>query len=147
MKHTMVTFQLHKKGVILIVILCLIVAVLLVAAGYVWGRQSAAKQAAAVAQKPAPAKPASAAPPAPAAPVIHYTLRIGIETSEEEAQAKVKELGLKKLAATVVPMETSGGAVLYEIRTGAYPDRAAAAKAATALEENLQMPAAVVPVQ
>jgi hypothetical protein len=137
----MVTFQLHRNGVILIVILCVIVAVLLVTAGYVWGKQSAVRPAAAVVQTPARPKPAEPAP------LLRYTLRIGIEATEEEAQAAVKQLAARKLAATIVPVETSGGAVLYEIRTGAYPDRAAAAKAATALQDEHRMPAAVVPAQ
>lgn len=141
----MVTFQLHKKGVILIVILSLIVAVLLVAAGFLWGRSSV--EPAATGRRPAAAAqtvPANSTTTAEGGRL--YTLRVGIEATEEEAQSVVKALAARKLAVTVAPVETSSGAVIYELHTGSYADRSAAARAAAELEDDFQLSAAVVPV-
>ena len=143
-KHTMVTFQLHRKGVILIAVLAVIVAVLLVAAGYL---------AAALRPRPpqsAPSVPAVKKPAAPAAPKVApkpelFTLRVALLTTEEEAQAEVKRLAVKKLKATVVPAETGEGAVIYEVHVGSYAGRAAAAKAAAQVQKEHGLVAAVVP--
>ena len=142
-KHTMVTFQLHRKGVILIVVMAVIVAVLLVAAGYM----------AAVMRPRRPARPATATikkpalPPAPkpAPQQETFTLRVAIAMSEEEAAAEVKRLTAKKLKATIVPAETSDGTVIYELHVGTYASRSAAAKAAAELARDHGVEGAVVP--
>jgi hypothetical protein len=140
----MVTFQLHRNGVILIVILCLVVAALLVATGYLWHRASV--EPAALGRPPAPAAAVTSNPPAPTAEGgRRYTLRVGIERTEEDAKTAVKSLGAKKVAATITPVETSTGDVIYEIHTGSYADRSAAAKAAAELQDELHLTAAVVP--
>jgi cell division septation protein DedD len=136
-KHTMVTFQLHRKGVILIVIGCVFLAVLLVAVGYLAGSaraRSSAKPAAAAPAAAAKSKPAAAPPAAPASQES-FSLRVGLVTSEEEAKAEVARLAVKKLTATVIPVERNESEIVYEIHVGRYPDRRAAVDAAQLLRE------------
>jgi hypothetical protein len=145
-KHKMVTFQLHSKGVILVVVMAIVLAVLLVAAGYLAGSARAKKAAAVAAAKAArpktpPAAPRVAAPPAGDA----LTLRVGLATTEAEAQEMVKALAARQLSATVVPVQTRDSLILYELHSGRYPTRAAAAAAAASLEKDAGIDAAVVP--
>jgi cell division septation protein DedD len=146
-KHTMVTFQLHRKGVILIVIGCVFLAVLLVAVGYLAGvtrGRSSMKPAAAAPAVAAKTKPATAAPPAAPAPQENFSLRVGLVTSEAEAKEEVARLAIKKLTATVIPVERNESEVVYEIHVGRYPDRRAAVEAAQSLREH-GVDSAVVP--
>jgi len=138
-RHTMVTFQLHRKGVMLIAIGCLLLAVLLLAAGYIAGVPST-QTTTAVAH--AVLKPMA---PAVQPPQEAFALRVGIETSEDDAKETVKHLAMKKVPAKIVPAETREGNVIYEIQTGHYTDRRQAIAAAHDLKRNSDIQAAIVP--
>jgi cell division septation protein DedD len=134
-KHTMVKFTLHRKGVILIAILGIVLAVLLVVVGYIAGSLHARTTSAAAAApvpKPATATTASAA----ASPPESFALRVGIAASEEEANEAVKHFKAKKVAAIVVPAELHDGTVVYEIHAGPYAGREQALAAAEALKND-----------
>ena len=134
-KHTMVKFTLHRKGVILIAILGVVLAVLLVVVGYIAGSLHARRtSAAAGAAAPKPAKPATTS--AAAAPPESFALRVGIAASEEEANEAVKHFKAKKLAAIVVPAELHDGTVVYEIHAGPYAGREQALAAAEVLKND-----------
>lgn len=142
-KHTMVTFQLHRKGVILVVILSIVLAVLLAGAGFFAGVARGRKAAAAAAPKPAAPKKAAAA--APRTNQESFTLRVALLPTEEEASAEVKRLKIRRIAATVVPAETRDSVVVYEIHVGTYPDRRTALAAADSMQKDHGLPSAVVP--
>ena len=133
-KHTMVKFTLHRKGVILIAILGVVLAVLLVAVGYIAGSLHARTTSAAAAA--AAPKPATATTSAAAAPPESFALRVGIAASEEEANEAVKHFKAKKLAAIVVPAELHDGTVVYEIHAGPYAGRERALAAAEELKND-----------
>lgn len=146
-KHTMVTLQLHRKGVILIGIGCLLLAVLLVAGGYFAGIARARPR---VPAAPAPSVQKSARPAAAsraAASREAFSLRVALVMTEEEARAEVKRLSVKRLAATIVPVETNESLVVYEIHVGRYPDRRTAVAAAKSLKTDHALEAAVIPAE
>jgi len=141
MKHTIVTFQLHRTAVILIAIGGILVAVLLVAFGYLAGTSARVTPSPAV-QKPAePPKPAEKPPENQEA----VALRVGLATTEEDAKQQLQILAMKKLAATIVPIETSNATTIYELHYGHYADRRVAMTAAEELQKNFGVTAAVVP--
>jgi cell division septation protein DedD len=143
MKHSMVTFRLHRTAVIFIIIGSLLAALLIFAGGYVLGTRRL---------PPAPAVPAvvvPAPPPAvataPAPKVEMLAVRAGIFDSEEEAKALAQQLAARKLDAVVVPLKTSGGVNLFTVEVGQYTTRAAAAAAASSLKDDEGLQGAVVP--
>jgi cell division septation protein DedD len=144
MKHSMVTFRLHRTAVVFIVIGSLLAALLIFAGGYFLAmrRQPAASVAPAVATTPtAPAITTTQ----PAAKVDLLAIRVGIFDSEEEAKALAQRLTARKLDAVVVPLTTSGGVKLFTVEVGQYATRAAAAAAASSLTEDEGLQGAVVP--
>jgi cell division septation protein DedD len=159
-KHTMVTFQLHRTGVVLLVIGSLLVGGLLFAGGYLAGmrRSPAARVAMPVAPKAPPvnaalagaATPAATPPPAPAAPAPppeHYAIRAGLFTSNDEATAYLQQLTGRKLTATIASMPTTSGPTLYAVRIGDYPTRRAAATAAETLQREQGINGAIIVLQ
>jgi cell division protein FtsN len=165
MKHTMVTFRLHKLALLLVIAGALLLGVLLFAAGYLSASVKAAAlpnvTAAAVPPLPltkpaaAPA-PDTAAPPAPAAapatppsaaapPAETFALRVGAFADEQAAKESVKALADRGFAATIVAVAAGGATVLYTVRIGSYPTRAAAAAAADKLSREHGIDAAVIP--
>ena len=143
MKHSMVTFRLHRTAVIFIIIGSLLAAVLIFAGGYVLGMRR---------RPPSPAVPAVAAPApppavvtAPAPKVELLAVRVGIFDSEEEAKALAQQLAARKLDTAVVPLTTSGGVKLFTVEVGQYTTRAAAASAAASLRDDEGLQGAVVP--
>jgi cell division septation protein DedD len=148
----MVTFQLHRKGVVLLIVGCVLVGVLLFAGGYLAGMRRGSSAAPAVALPPMPKVPAvqaSAATAAPAPPrePEHFAIRAGLFTSSEEATAYLQQLTARKLAASLAPMTTSSGATLYAVRIGDYPTRRAAATAADALHRDHGIDGVIVSLQ
>lgn len=138
-KHTMVKFTLHRKGVILIAVLCVVLAVLLVVVGYIGGSLHARSKSAAAVTPPAhaaTATTATTAAAAPAPPPESFALRVGIAASEDEANEAVKHFKAKKVAAIVVPAELHDGTVVYEIHAGPYAGRQQALAAAEALKND-----------
>jgi cell division protein FtsN len=151
-KHTMVTFQLHRTGVVLLVIGSLLVGGLLFAGGYLAGmrRAPAPRVALPVAPKAPPVNAAlvpAAAPAAPATPPEHYAIRAGLFTSNEEATAYLQQLTARKLTATIASMPTTSGPTLYAVRIGDYPTRRAAAAAAETLQREHGINGAIVVLQ
>jgi cell division septation protein DedD len=149
----MVTFQLHRKGVVLLIVGCVLVGVLLFAGGYLAGMRRASASA-------APAVPAVALPKVPKVPAVqasaattpprepeHFAIRAGLFTSSEEATAYLQQLTARKLAASLGPMTTSSGAKLYAVRLGDYPTRRAAATAADALHRDHGIDGVIVSLQ
>jgi hypothetical protein len=142
----MITFQLHRNGVILIVTGCVLLAILFVAGGYLAG---AAHSRTASAALPAisliPRKAASPAAQKPAEDQESLSLRVGMATTEEEAKAEVQHLAVEQLMTTIVPVETSNALPVYEIHFGHYTDRRTAVADAEMLQKDYGLTAAVVP--
>ena len=140
----MVTFRLHRKGVVLLALGAVLLGALLYMAGCLVGQRRGAvaqlgrpaglpKVPAAPALKPpalrAPAAPgAPAVSPLPAAPQA-FALRAGAFTDEAEAKALVQDLASRGLQASLVPVPAGGGAVLQTVLLGRYASREEAAAA------------------
>lgn len=150
MPHTMVTFRLHRSGVILMVVFCVVLAILIYVAGYltaVYTRRPPApppKLVAAAAPKPAP-MPAKKA--AVTEPKESLTLRLSVMTSEEDAKAELARLAGFGLKPEIVQMPTSSGVTLYNVCTGHYETRSAANAAAKELQSRLGFLPVIVPAQ
>ncbi|HEX9983265.1 MAG TPA: SPOR domain-containing protein [Thermoanaerobaculia bacterium] len=162
-KQEIVTFRLHRKGVWLIVIGGLFVAVLIFAAGYLtasWRSNAISDSRFPVPGKAvAPALPKTPAIPAPPPPgnrmpeignrasapaAATLTLRVGAYATEEEAKAAMQTLTAAGLEPALVTAPTSGGSTLYLLHAGSYPSRASAAAAVKELGKR-GIAAAVVP--
>ncbi|HEX7154493.1 MAG TPA: SPOR domain-containing protein [Thermoanaerobaculia bacterium] len=147
-KQEIVTFRLHRKGVMLVVLGAVFVAVLIFVGGYLlgkWRGMAAVRTPVAVSvpQMPKPQLPA-AQPAAPATPADSLTLRVGTFTTEEDAKAAMAQLAALKPA--VVSQPTSSGTTLYVLHAGSYRSRGEAAAAAKELEKR-GVSAVVVPAQ
>ena len=103
MADGIVTWRLHKKGVILLVAGCVLISLMTFVAGYILGNRRVARPPAAPAKKVAP-KPAPAKATASPAEPQDLALRVGLFTAEEDAKALVAQLATAKLEATVIPM-------------------------------------------
>lgn len=163
MKHTMVTFRLHKTGVLLVIGGALLLGVLIFAAGYLAAARrgpalpkvpqlpaAAALPLPATAPPPSPSSaavpPAAAAASSPAAPAAEsFTLRVAAFATEQEAKASADGLAARGFQASVVPVPTGGATVLYTVRVGSYSTRAAAAAMADRLSKEHAIEAAVIP--
>lgn len=149
MAHTMVTFRLHRSGVILLVVFTVVLAILIYVAGYltaVYTRKPPAppaKPVAAAAPKPAPAKKAAA----PTEPQESLTLRLSVLTSEEDAKAELARLAGFGLKPEIVQMPTTSGVTLYSVCVGRYETRSAANAAAGELQRRLGFMPVIVPAQ
>lgn len=143
MKHKMVTFRLHRKGVVLVSIGAVLMAFLLFAAGYLTALRRPVAPAAAPAPKiEKPEKQESAAKP-------HiedeaFTLRVGAFADEAEAKAFVDEMTARGHEPAVAAMARNG-VVLHMVLIGRYTGRDAAAEAAAELKRKEGISSAVVP--
>lgn len=143
MKHSMVTFRLHRKGTVLVSIGAVLMGFLMFAAGYLTALSRPIPAAAApVQKKDEPEKQESAAKP-------HiedeaYTLRVGAFADEADAKAFVKELTVRGLKPTVATVAEKG-IVLHTVLIGRYTGRDAAAEAAAELKKKEGIFSAVVP--
>jgi septal ring-binding cell division protein DamX len=160
MAHEIVTWRLHKKGVILAVLALLLFTILVFAAGYMTAvmrlasmppKPATAAKAAAPKAKAATTTQASAVAPgatsaaAPPAPQQTLALQVAIFASEEEATTYVKELAKMELTGFVVAMPTRDGPVLYGVEAGEYKSRRDALAAADVLQHKHGIRATVVP--
>jgi cell division septation protein DedD len=144
MKHSMVTFRLHRTAVIFIIIGSLLAALLIFAGGYFLAmRRRPDLPVAPTITAAAPAPAVATAPPAPKVDLL--AVRVGIFDSEDEAKALAQGLAARKLDAIVVPMTTSEGVKLFTVEVGQYITREAAAAAATSLKDDEGLQGAVVP--
>jgi len=143
----MVTFRLHRKGVIFIIIGSILAAVLLFACGYLVAmrrRPPAPVLPVTASVLPAPSTTAPAASaPAPKGDLL--AVRVGVFDTEEEAKTMVQQLAVRKLEAAIVPMTTTDDVKLYTVEVGQYDTRAAAAAAASSLAQEYGLHTAVVP--
>jgi cell division septation protein DedD len=143
-KHAMVTFRLHRNGVILSVILALLFSVLIFAAGYVASnlrRKSPVVSKPAIAAKPdAPKAP----PSAPQAAVNSWTIRLGVFGSEEEAKALAARIAKGKLETVLSTAETADGTKLYIVTSGHYAKREDAAVAAAKFDADYGLNAVMI---
>ena len=143
MKHSMVTWRLHRKGVALVSVGAVLMGFLMFAAGYLTALRRPIPPAAAPVQKKAePEKQESAAKP-------HiedeaFTLRVGAFADEADAKAMVQELAAHGHKSTVAPVAQKG-IVLHMVLLGRYAGRDAAAEAAAELKRKDGITSAVVP--
>jgi hypothetical protein len=160
-KQEIVTFRLHRKGVWLVVIGGLFVAVLIFAAGYLVAYRRLRGGAGTISDSRFPISGKAVAPAMPKIPAVpvttlpgnrkseignrdSLTLRVGAYATEEEAKAAMQTLAAAGLKPALVAAPTSGGATLYLLHAGSYPSRAAAAAAVKELEKR-GIAATVVP--
>jgi len=143
----MITFRLHRKGVILIALGAVLIGFLLFAAGYLTARRSAGTLPApshpVVQKKPEAEKKESAAKP-------HiedeaFALRVGAFADEAEVKAYVQELAARGHQTVVVPMAVENGIVLHTVLIGRYASRDEASSAAAEMKRKEGISSAVVP--
>ncbi|HEX7807194.1 MAG TPA: SPOR domain-containing protein [Thermoanaerobaculia bacterium] len=142
--HAMVTFRLHRSGVILVAILAVVFAMLIFVAGYftaVLRRAPEAPRRAAIVKAAAPAKVAAQAPAIPT-----VTIRAGAFNTEDEAKALVQRLAPSKLPAQIAPLTMDNGSILNMVLIGNYANRDEAARVAAELSEEYSLDTAVIPV-
>lgn len=153
MKHTMVTFRLHRKGVILVALGAGLVGVLLFAAGYLTalrrsrGIDAAPKPMITAADKEEKDKKV-AKKESPETPHISdevFALRVGTFADEADAKAFVQELTARGHQPVVVPVTTQNGVVLKTVLIGRFASRDEASSAAAELREKEELSSAVVP--
>ena len=154
MPHTMVTFRLHRSGVILLVVFTVVLAILIYVAGYltaVYTRPAVAERTTGVspskAPAPTPTKGRAEARPTFAEPQEALTLRLSVLTSEEDAKAELARLAGLGLKPEIVQMPTTSGVTLYNVVVGRYETRSAANAAAGQLQSRLGFTPVIVPAQ
>ncbi|HWM91302.1 MAG TPA: SPOR domain-containing protein [Thermoanaerobaculia bacterium] len=156
MKHTMVTFRLHRKGVVLVALGSVLLGTLLFMAGCLAGQLRAAKAPILPSLPSVPTTPAVPAIPPIAngkqqsEPKDHiekeaFALRVGAFADEEAAKAYVQELTARGHQPSVVAETTQGGVLLHTVRIGRYADRGKASEAASELARKEGISSAVVP--
>jgi cell division septation protein DedD len=153
MPHTMVTFRLHRSGVILLVVFCVVLSILIYVAGYLTAvytsRPAVAERRAGFSLSKAPAPPLpkgqAEARPTSGEPKESLTLRLSVLTSEEEAKAELARLTGFGLQPVIVQMPTSAGVTLYNVCVGRYETRSAASAAAKELQSRLGFSPVIVP--
>lgn len=150
MPHSMVTFRLHRRGVILLIVFAVIIAACLYAAGYLTAKWREGRARRPSAKSPAVAK---TGPPAKASarttePRTSLTLRISLHTTEEEAKAQVASLTTSGLKPAIVLMPaTTSGVTLYSVCVGHYTTRSDASRAAGELQSQLGLSPVIVPAK
>ena len=149
MKHAMITFRLHRKGVVLVSIGAVLLGALLFAAGYLTARRAPVLNRKEIAA-PAPEKKRSektAKQESAATPHIEdeaFTLRVGAFADEADAKAYMQELAAHGHKTVVTPVARKG-IVLHMVLLGRYAGRDAAAEAAAELKRKDGIASAVVP--
>ena len=152
MAHTMVTFRLHRRGVILLVVFGAILAVLIYVAGYLTASYRSPSGVASSELRATPSRkaaPLATRNPQPATksnePREALTLRVAVFTSEEDAKAQVASLTAQGLKPTIIQMPTSAGVTLHNVCVGQFETRSAANAAAKELQRRLGYLPAVIP--
>lgn len=152
MPHTMVTFRLHRSGVILLIVFLVVLAILIYVAGYLMAtytqKRNVAHPALPIAapqKQQAPPPTANRQPPTPATPRESLTLRVSVHTSAEDAQAQVASLTAMGLKPTIIQMPTTSGVTLHNVCVGHFETRSAANAGAKELQSRLGFLPVVVP--
>jgi cell division septation protein DedD len=158
-KHTLVTFRLHQKGVILVAVGAILFGALLFASGYLTAqRRSRGIDTPQTPQITTPGKDEKdkkddkdkkdAKKESPETPHISdevFALRVGAFADEADAKAFVEELTARGHQPVVVPVTTQSGVVLQTVLIGRYASRDEASAAAAELKEKEELSSAVVP--
>lgn len=144
MKHSMLTFRLHRKGVALVAIGAILQGALMFAAGYLAGSRHAPPVPKPAPKEQKPVKQESAEKPH----IVDeaFTLRVGAFADEADAKAFVQEMTARGRQATVAPWTSRSGVVLHTVTVGQYNGRDEAASAAEELKRKEGISSAVVPV-
>lgn len=145
MKHSMLTFRLHRKGVAMVAVGAVLQGALLFAAGYLAGTRHAPPSASV--PKPAPQEQKPAKQESAAKPHIEdeaFTLRVGAFADEADAKAFVQDMAALGRQATVVPWTSRSGLILHTVTIGQYKGRDEAASAAAELKQKEGISSAVV---
>ncbi len=151
MKHSMITWRLHRKGAVLVAIGAVLMGFLMFAAGYLTALRRpipAPKEkeemeiAAPALKKEQTEKQESAGKP-------HiedeaFTLRVGAFADEADAKAFVQEMTARGHKPVVAPV-AQNGVVLHMVLIGRYAGRDEAASAAAELKRKEGILSAVVP--
>jgi len=143
-KHQMVTMRLHRNGVILAVLLALVMAILIFAAGYLTAtivRKPEVRRVVVNAPAAAPAKPAAK----PAKTTTPVTIRAGAFATEDEAKALVQKLAANQFESRIVSSETEEGTALFLVLVGSYATRDEAMRDMSRMEQNVGINAAIIP--
>lgn len=146
MKHSMVTFRLHRKGVVLVSIGAVLMGFLLFAAGYLTAQRRPLPQVTAPAV-PAPKIEKTEKQESAAKPHIEdeaFTLRVGAFADEADAKTFVQEMAARGHKPAVAAVARNG-LVLHLVLLGRYSGRDEAARAAAELKRKEGIAAAVVP--
>ena len=147
MKHAMITWRLHRKGVVLVSVGAVLMGFLMFAAGYLTALRRPLPSPALPAAAPVPKKPATEKQESAAQPHIEneaFTLRVGAFADEADAKALVQELTARGHKPVVAPV-AQNGILLYMVLIGRYTGRDAAAEAAAELKRKEGIFSAVVP--
>lgn len=157
MRHTMLTFRLHLRGVVFAALGALLAAVLLLVGGCLLGQWRAARAAAALATSaggtgaagagvagaeagaPGAAAPSPSTLDQPPGMPDRYTLRLGAFPTEEEAKALADRLSARGYAPTLGRVQGSAGATLHLVLVGSYDSLWEARGAAAELERREAM--------
>ncbi|HVG11061.1 MAG TPA: SPOR domain-containing protein [Thermoanaerobaculia bacterium] len=139
----MITWRLHRKGVVLISIGAVLVGFLMFAAGYLTALSRSIPPAAAPAQKKDRTEKQESAPK-PHIEDEAFTLRVGAFADEADAKAFVQEMTARGHKPVVAPV-AQNGVVLHMVLIGRYTGRDAAAAAAEELKQKEGILSAVVP--
>lgn len=153
MPHTMVTFRLHRSGVILLIVFLVVLAILIYVAGYLTAtytqKRSVAGDPLPVPRKEQPRAtgngPRATPPATPATPKESLTLRVSVHTAAEDAQAQVASLTAMGLKPTIIQMPTTSGVTLHNVCVGHFETRSAANAGAKELQSRLGFLPVVVP--
>jgi cell division septation protein DedD len=147
MKHSMITWRLHRKGVVLISIGTVLMGLLMFSAGYLTALRRSVPPAAAPAPAPAQKKAKPEKQESAGKPHIEdeaFTLRVGAFADEADAKALVQDMTARGHTPTVAPV-AQNGVMLHMVLLGRYLGRDAAAEAAAELKRKEGIFSAVVP--
>ena len=143
MKHSMITWRLHRKGVVLLSVGAVLMGFLMFSAGYLTALRRPIPPAAA----PAPNKIKPEKQESAEKPHIEdeaFTLRVGAFADEADAKAFVQELTARGHKPAVAPV-AQNGVMLHMVLIGRYLGRDAAAEAAAELKRKEGIFSAVIP--
>jgi len=143
----MVTYRLHRKGVVLISIGAVLMGFLMFAAGYLMALRRPAPSPAIPAAATAQKKDKTEKQESVSKPHIEdeaFTLRVGAFADEADAKAFVQEMTARGHKPVVAPV-AQNGVVLHMVLMGRYAGRDEAAAAAAELKQKEGILSAVVP--
>jgi cell division septation protein DedD len=145
-KHSMITWRLHRKGAILVCIGAVLMGFLMFAAGYLTALRRSVPPAPQAIAAPVQKKDTTKKQESTEKPHIQdeaFTLRVGAFADEADAKAFVQEMTARGHKPVVAPV-AQNGIVLHMVLIGRYAGRDAAAAAAAELKRKEGIFSAVV---